>query len=326
MKKGALCLDIDAKGNNSWDAQLRHREMVIEQGHTYSVDFAAWATTPTAIRPKIGMSGPPYAEYWAARLELGTAPQRFQGQFTMGKENDATAEFAFHVGGTLVKSVPVTICIDDLYLNDPQFAAPAREKDMEASKVAVNQHGYLPGLKKVAVLNSDATAPQKWQVLKANGAVALEGETHIVGKDKYSGNSVHQIDFTELTEPGQGYVIQVGSDKSHAFDIGKDVYKKLKYDALAYFYHNRSGIAIEMPYRRRRAVGAPGRPSRRTRRRVLPGHRLQLHARRDRRLVRRRRPRQVRGQRRHLGLDAAQPVGAHASTSASRAATSPTAR
>ena len=51
-----------------------------------------------------------------------------------------------------------------------------------------------------------------------------------------------------------------------------------------------------------------------------PGCGLQLLARRQRRLVRRRRPRQVRGQRRHLGVDAAQLLGARHSTSASAAA------
>src|SRR4029077_6601923 len=35
---------------------------------------------------------------------------------------------------------------------------------------------------------------------------------------------------------------------SHAFDIRDDLYGKLKYDALAFYYQQRSGIPIEMPY------------------------------------------------------------------------------
>ena len=50
------------------------------------------------------------------------------------------------------------------------------------------------------------------------------------------------------------------------------------------------------------------------------GTRLQLHAGRQRRLVRRRRPRQIRRQRRHLGVDAAQLVGAQPQRSAATAA------
>src|SRR4029079_10955828 len=47
---------------------------------------------------------------------------------------------------------------------------------------------------------------------------------------------------------GKGYVLRVGEDKSYPFDISKNVYKKLKYDALSYFYQDRSGIEIKMPY------------------------------------------------------------------------------
>ena len=42
--------------------------------------------------------------------------------------------------------------------------------------------------------------------------------------------------------------MKVGNDVSHPFDIGPDIYQKLKYDALAYFYQTRSGIEIKMPY------------------------------------------------------------------------------
>ena len=33
---GELCLDVSNVGKNRWDVQLRHREMVIQRGHTYS--------------------------------------------------------------------------------------------------------------------------------------------------------------------------------------------------------------------------------------------------------------------------------------------------
>jgi endoglucanase len=248
VKDGALCLTMDDKGKNNWDAQLAHRGTVIQQGHTYSVDFRAWATGPTTIRPKIGMSGPPYSEYWVARLDVGPQPQRFQGQFVMGNPDDQTAEFSIHMAGPLAKTVPVTICIDDVYLTDPAYAAPAAEEAAAVPKVAVNQTGYLPKLAKVAVLDSAATEPVKWELLDEKGAVVAEGQTTVFGPDTNSGNSVHQIDFSSYNTEGKGFVIRVGEDKSHPFDISSDVYHQLKYDALSYFYHNRSGIEIKMPY------------------------------------------------------------------------------
>ena len=55
-------------------------------------------------------------------------------------------------------------------------------------------------------------------------------------------------DFTAYAEKGSGYTLRVGKDVSHAFDIRDDLYAKMKYDALAFFYQQRSGIPIEMPY------------------------------------------------------------------------------
>ncbi|HTV23625.1 MAG TPA: cellulase N-terminal Ig-like domain-containing protein, partial [Polyangiaceae bacterium] len=248
IKDGALCLTMDDKGKNAWDAQLVQRPLVIQQGHSYTVDFRAWSTAPTTIRPKVGMAGPPYAEYWAARLEVGTQPQRFQGTFTMGGSDDKTAEFSFHLAGALAKSVPVTICIDDLYLNDPQFDAPPPVQEQPPPKVAVNQTGYLPRLPKIAVLDSAATEPQKWELLDGQGNVVADGQTTVFGADVNSGNSVHRIDFSKYETEGKGYVLRVGEDASYPFDIDAHVYSKLKYEALAYFYHNRSGIEIKMPF------------------------------------------------------------------------------
>ncbi|HMA97038.1 MAG TPA: glycoside hydrolase family 9 protein, partial [Polyangiaceae bacterium] len=59
---------------------------------------------------------------------------------------------------------------------------------------------------------------------------------------------VHVIDFTSFSKPGRGYSLKVGSDKSFPFDIDDELYHQLKYDALHYFYHNRSGIEIKLPY------------------------------------------------------------------------------
>jgi endoglucanase len=248
VKDGALCMTMGDKGKNAWDAQLVQRSLVLQQGHTYAIDFRAWASTPTVIRPKVGMTGPPYTEYWAVRLPISTEPQRFQSTFIMGSADDKTAEFTFHLAGALAKTVPVTICVDDLYLSDPQFEPPAVDQELAPPKVAVNQVGYLPKLPKVAVLESEATEPQKWELLDGDGKVVASGESSVFGADRNSGNSVHRIDFSSFTGTGQGFVLRAGEEKSYPFDIAPDVYHRLKYDALTYFYHNRSGIEIKMPY------------------------------------------------------------------------------
>ena len=44
VEKGAMCLHVASAGKAPWDVQLRHREMTIQKGHTYTVAFKAWAS------------------------------------------------------------------------------------------------------------------------------------------------------------------------------------------------------------------------------------------------------------------------------------------
>ena len=99
VKDGQFCITVTNKGVNPWDAQARHREMVIRKGHTYTLSYMAHATKPVQVKAKVGMSGPPYKEYWTDTVDLTTHPQTFVGAFTMEADDDATAELAFHFGG-----------------------------------------------------------------------------------------------------------------------------------------------------------------------------------------------------------------------------------
>jgi endoglucanase len=87
-----------------------------------------------------------------------------------------------------------------------------------------------------------------WQLVNDKGQVVANGTTIPFGADAASGDQVSIADFTAYADKGTGYTLKVGNDVSHPFDIRDDIYGKLKYDALAFFYQQRSGIPIEMPY------------------------------------------------------------------------------
>ena len=250
VKDGQFCIAVTNKGVNPWDTQARHREMVIQKGHTYSIQYMAHASAPVQLKAKIGMSGPPYKEYWADTVDLTTHPQTFVGKFTMEADDDATAELAFHFGGGLAGETPApyTVCLDDIHLDDPKFTKAKKVEEAPIPNVLVNQTGYLPDLPKLATIKSAATTPLKWELKKHGGAVVAAGETKPFGKDAASGDDVQIADFSTFKTPGKDYTLAVGADVSHPFDIEAGLYKKLKYEALAYFYQTRSGIEIAMPY------------------------------------------------------------------------------
>ncbi len=119
---------------------------------------------------------------------------------------------------------------------------------VELPNIRFNQLGFQPEGPKRAIVKSDAKAPLEWQLLDANGKAVASGRTRVFGTNAGSAEHVHQIDFSSIREAGDGYRLVVGGETSRAFAIQAGIFDALKYDALAYFYHNRSGIPIEAKY------------------------------------------------------------------------------
>ncbi|MEU7622124.1 glycoside hydrolase family 9 protein [Streptomyces hygroscopicus] len=123
-----------------------------------------------------------------------------------------------------------------------ETAAPAADT---GSPVRVNQVGYLTHGPKKGTVVTGATKPLTWRLRAADGTVRASGTTTPAGIDPSSRQHVHTFDFSEVTDAGAGYTITIGGEKSEPFTIGDHLYGSLRDDALAYFYHNRSGIKID---------------------------------------------------------------------------------
>ncbi|GAA3198892.1 glycoside hydrolase family 9 protein [Dactylosporangium siamense] len=125
---------------------------------------------------------------------------------------------------------------------------PATAAPDPGSPVKVNQVAYVPGLPKQATVVSPAGAPIGWTLRNGAGATVASGQTAVKGADALSGDNVHVVDFSAYDTPGSGYVLSAGGSDSYPFDISAAPVKQLRYDSLAFFYHQRSGIAIESQY------------------------------------------------------------------------------
>ncbi|PYG86541.1 endoglucanase [Ruminiclostridium sufflavum DSM 19573] len=266
---GTYNVTINNPGVNRWDVQLRHRGLKLESGHKYTVKFTVTSSKACQIYPKIGDQGEPYDEYWNynnkswAKVDLqANVKKTVTETFTMNGTKD-TVEFAFHLGGDCAtSSAPYTLKFDEIYLTDPQFKGYPEVVPEPTNAIRVNQLGYFPNLTKLATYVSSSTTAQNWSLKDSSGKVVATGKTTVKGFDKSSGDDVHIIDFSSYKEIGTGYTLAVGSDDSLPFDIGTDMYSTMKYNAIKYFYHNRSGIAITMPYADRQDLTRPaGHPS-----------------------------------------------------------------
>lgn len=245
---------INNKGFNRWDIQFRHSDLVIEEGHTYRVKFTVSATKNCKIYPAIGDKGEPYNEYWnynknweCISLEANK-PQTITDEFIMKKATAKNCVFTFHLGGDCaINSMPYTVSFDDVYIEDSDYIEPEAPFH-PTNGIRVNQEGYFPKLSKLATLLSSSTTPVDWQLKNSEGTTVAQGQTIVKGFDPSSGDDVHTIDFSSYTTEGSGYTLVARSSTSMPFDIRGNLYTKMKYDSMKYFYYNRSGIAIEMPY------------------------------------------------------------------------------
>ena len=122
----------------------------------------------------------------------------------------------------------------------------------ERPVVRVNQVGYLPRGPKRAVWISDAREPVLFRVRDTAGAAVAGGETvpWPVRPEPTSGFAVHVLDFSDLRE-GVGFTVEVDGALSHPFAVSAELYRPLARDALAFFYLQRCGTAID-------EVRAPG--------------------------------------------------------------------
>jgi endoglucanase len=126
----------------------------------------------------------------------------------------------------------------------PAEEAAARRAPDAGPRVRVNQVGYLPLGPKRATLVTAATAPLEWRLLARDGQVITHGMSLPRGVDVSSGMNVHEIHFDDVHQESSELRLSADGETSHPFDISRELYARLRADALAVFYTQRSGTPI----------------------------------------------------------------------------------
>lgn len=118
---------------------------------------------------------------------------------------------------------------------------------MAQTWIRVNQAGYLPADRKVAVLISTSDTDGDFVVKEIKSSkVVFEGKGIKADASKWALKSGWRLDFSEIAEPG-GYYIESNGATSVAFRIGPDVYDGLTDFLLKYMRHQRCGDNPDNP-------------------------------------------------------------------------------
>ena len=222
-----------------YDAILGQHGVAVYETGAYTVSMKLRATQAVTVEVLLQLNADPYTRYFESELPLTTVDQTFTFTFTSSATNPA-ASFQFHVGG----QGEFTFYADNISLIGPKADSMAEALPI----VRLNQTGYQTQVLKRATISSTETSPIEWTLYDMTGTAVITGMTSVYGDNLSSGEHVHIADFSAYQTPGTDYKLAAGGEESHGFDITDDVYSQLKYDAIAYFYHNRSGITITLPY------------------------------------------------------------------------------
>ncbi|MBQ9898263.1 MAG: glycoside hydrolase family 9 protein [Ruminococcus sp.] len=257
-------------GEDRWDCQFRHRGLRIVSGHQYEVSYEITASNAGKYYTKIGNldgdveiwhnnmsdNGPDFGGSWDCISIGANQTNKVTLTFTANQSMDV-AEWAFHLGGdgqyTNGDCFPAGTVIEfdnmsliDLTSDENDYQAP---EEYIRSDILVNQVGYFEGRAKRATMLCSDKNDLGFDIKDSSGNVVYSGETEYYGYDEDSGDMVHTIDFSDFDEPGE-YTIEAenGAVSGTIVIGGTSVYSSLLYDALNYFYQNRSGIEIESEY------------------------------------------------------------------------------
>ena len=237
------CFDIPGGTTNPWDVIAGQDNILLEEGQEYLLTFDAYADAPVTVRTVTQLGQPPYTAPFSQDISLTTESQSFEFTFVSTLSID-NGQFLFQVGGN---ADTFNMCFDNVSLIGGTQEPPTYEPDT-GPVVRVNQVGYIPTLPKFASVVSDTTTPLTWELKDQNGNVVESGNTTVFGYDEASDDTLHLVDFSTVDMVGTEYVLDVNGVESYPFDITTSLYDQLRYDALAYFYHSRSGIEIEAQY------------------------------------------------------------------------------
>ena len=249
-----FCVTTTALGTEVWGAQLRQSGLTYVEGETYDISLKAWSSVPMSIDVSGSDESGDYTWIFGKTLDIDSSlsgnGQDISFSLVAAADSDEEGKFAFLLGAGAVP-VNQTVCFDDIVVDGPELA----EKVDTTVQIRINQIGYLPDSPKKAAykLADNATnfsTSRTWSLIKGNDIVATGKTTpHGNGIDAASGDLVHSIDFSAYDIEGEGYTLAItdgnATHTSNTFPISTTIYDQVKYDALSYFYHNRSGIEVE---------------------------------------------------------------------------------
>ncbi len=142
------------------------------------------------------------------------------------------------------------------------FILPVAFGQLPSKNIIIDQFGYLPGSKKIAIIKNPVVGFDKeetfipgtnYELIDKKTSQPVYSATPVAWKsgsvDESSGDKVWQFDFSEVTVTGTYYVLDVDNNRrSFEFQISPGVYNEVLKQAVRSFFYQRAGFKKEAQY------------------------------------------------------------------------------
>ena len=249
--EGELQMDITNTGTVNYGVQLYYDGFQLDQGAEYEFSFDVRGSIPRDMEWRIQINGGDYHAYYAEVIDVTEETQHVVSRFTMEEASDPAPRLCFNMGASdaVAQDEAHSVMLDNLDLelvDDSNLVEQAAA--VEAPKVKINQIGYHPSDKKVAVFSDLACSDgeispvSNFQIVDSSTGETVYNGTISEGRlDTSTGEVNASGDFSDFTTPGTYKIVTADGEESFVFSIGEDLYQDTLEQVAKMFYLQRCG-------------------------------------------------------------------------------------
>lgn len=247
-ENGKLAFKITNVGTKNYAVQLCYDIIPLYKNGVYRIHFEVSSTANRFIEFMIQQNGGTYQAYTWKGIDVTSAPQPIDYQFTMEEDTDIMTKLCFNCG---LQEADPTLPEHTIYLDNVSLElVDDSNVDYSASRpyapdININQVGYRTDAKKTAVFREVNNGQSAFDVVDAKTNQTVYTGQLINQKSNSSADETNwQGDFSSVTEPGNYFIKCNGLDDSYTFTIGDHVYDTLLDDSVRMLYLQRCGCEV----------------------------------------------------------------------------------
>ncbi len=243
VEDGELHLGITNTGTVEYGVQLYQDIIPLVKGGVYRCSFDMRSTEPRRFEFRLQKNGGDYVAYTGQWVDIGTEMQTYTIEFTMEHPTDEYARIVFNLGNPMDGSeLPIHhIYIDNVILELIDDSGMEVVEEIIAPDININQIGYKPSDKKIAVLRGEDLSDEFKVVNAETDEVVYEGKLSDSIENATADETNRFADFSSVYKAGTYYIEHAEAGKSYTFEIGSNVYDDSFDKVVKMFYLQRCG-------------------------------------------------------------------------------------